>query len=171
MRLTKTSLRQQLLLWLLLPQLVFCLAGAALFLSITLHYADNAIDKRLIKSANAVAKLIQHQPQIGPELSSKIIATMDSLDDLEIFSIHDSNQRLIAGRAEIALPQTHQAQNDPFFYYQTIDGQKYRVLLQKSAAQSDRTIQIAFNLHERDIYTRNIFLSTEIGRASCRERV
>ncbi len=162
MRLTKTSLRQQLLLWLLLPQLVFCLAGAALFLSITLHYADNAIDKRLIKSANAVAKLIQHQAQISPELSSKIIATIDSLDDLEIFAIHDGNQRLIAGRADLVMPQMDQAPSDPFFYYQTIDGQEYRVLMQNDVAQSSKTLQIAFNLHERDIYTRNIFLSTAI---------
>lgn len=53
------SLRRQLTLWLLLPQLVLWLAAAALAYTMTLRYTDEVIDRTLAKSSRALARQVK----------------------------------------------------------------------------------------------------------------
>ena len=53
------SLKRQLLLWLLLPQLVLWLVGGALAYRIALNYAEKAIDQSLMQSVHALTRQIK----------------------------------------------------------------------------------------------------------------
>ena len=50
------SLRRQLLMWLLLPQLVLWLAAAFLAYNMALAYTNEVIDRTLAKSSSALAR-------------------------------------------------------------------------------------------------------------------
>ena len=53
------SLRRQLLLWLLLPQLVLWAGGGVLAYRIALSYAEKAIDQSLTQSVRALARQVK----------------------------------------------------------------------------------------------------------------
>ena len=53
------SLRRQLTLWLLLPQLVLWLAAAALAYTMALRYTDEVIDRTLARSSRALARQVK----------------------------------------------------------------------------------------------------------------
>ena len=53
------SLRRQLLIWLLLPQLVLWLVGGALAYRIALNYAEKALDQSLLQSVKSLARQIK----------------------------------------------------------------------------------------------------------------
>lgn len=53
------SLKRQLLLWLLLPQLVLLLVGGALAYRVALNYAEKAIDQSLTQSVRALARQVK----------------------------------------------------------------------------------------------------------------
>ena len=55
----RLSLRRQLLLWLLLPQLVLWLAGGVLAWRVALSYAEKAIDQSLTQSVRALARQVK----------------------------------------------------------------------------------------------------------------
>jgi two-component system, OmpR family, sensor histidine kinase TctE len=56
---TKLSLKRQLLLWLLLPQLFLWLVGGTLSYRIALSYADKAIDQSLTQSLRSLARQVK----------------------------------------------------------------------------------------------------------------
>ena len=53
------SLKRQLLLWLLLPQLLLWLVGGALTYRITLSYAEKGIDQSLTQSVRSLARQVK----------------------------------------------------------------------------------------------------------------
>ena len=53
------SLRRQLLIWLLLPQLVLWLVGGAMAYRIALNYAEKALDQSLLQSVKSLARQIK----------------------------------------------------------------------------------------------------------------
>ena len=53
------SLKRQLLLWLLLPQLVLFLVGGALAYRVALKYAEKAIDQSLTQSVRSLARQVK----------------------------------------------------------------------------------------------------------------
>ena len=53
------SLKRQLLLWLLLPQLVLWLMGGVLAFRVALIYAEKAIDQSLTQSVRALARQVK----------------------------------------------------------------------------------------------------------------
>src|SRR5262245_39625639 len=55
----KSSLKRQLLLWLLSPQVVLWLAGAVLSYLVATHYANVVIDSSLLQTARAIAKQVK----------------------------------------------------------------------------------------------------------------
>ena len=56
---TRLSLRRQLLLWLLLPQLVLWAGGGLLAYRIALSYAEKGIDQSLTQSVRALARQVK----------------------------------------------------------------------------------------------------------------
>jgi two-component system sensor histidine kinase TctE len=53
------SLKRQLLVWLLLPQLVLWLMGGALAFRVALLYAEKAIDQSLTQSVRSLARQVK----------------------------------------------------------------------------------------------------------------
>lgn len=165
---TKTSLRQQLLLWLLLPQLVYCLAGAVLFFSVTLFYANRVIDARLAETAETLAHLSKM-----PSIDVKQLAPMIvQATDYRIYSISKKNGDVLNGSPELnLLPEQYltEIQNStiPFFFDAEINDESFRVVaLQSKVANAESVvIQVAFNLKMRNLYARQILISTSLPLA------
>ena len=158
---TKTSLRQHLLLWLLLPQLVFCLAGAALFFFVTLHFANNAINSKMRSVTQSMSRLAEKHGSNSERLNERI-ANVD--DDTErLFAITSSSGQILAGSHELSNSRNADSRSD-VYYDAHINGKPYRVLQVSANLQRD-TLQVAFHLAARDAYTRNILLSTAIPLA------
>jgi two-component system sensor histidine kinase TctE len=56
---TSFSLRRQLLVWLLVPQLVLWLVGGALAFRVALTYAEKTIDQSLTQSVRSLARQVK----------------------------------------------------------------------------------------------------------------
>ncbi len=165
MPIIKTSLRQQLLLWLLLPQIVYCLAGAVLFFSITLYYANRVIDTRLAESVESLSQLANTKELDFSALAPMIIQQTD----YRFYSITSQDGKVLQGRPKLALPTDEYrtkilASNIPFFYDRKINDTQFRVAALKivSPQHEPRLLQVAFNLELRNQYAWQIFLSTAL---------
>ena len=127
------SLKRQLLLWLLLPQLVLFLVGGALAYRIALKYAEKAIDQSLTQSVRSLARQIK---PIGSGLlidfprAAQDIIEQDPKDRVSYMvssppgSFLLGNGRLPGPADEQQLP-THEA----LLYNARVDGKPMRVAL------------------------------------------
>ncbi len=165
---TKTSLRQQLLLWLLLPQLVYCLAGAVLFFSVTLFYANRVIDSRLAETAESLSHLSKIQ-----NADVKLLAPMLIQETANRFySISNADSKVLNGKQELAKPPEEylaeiKSNTGPVFFDTEINGEVFRVAALNSISSRGESvlIQIAFNLNLRNLYARQILISTALPLA------
>ncbi|MGL4996192.1 MAG: sensor histidine kinase [Deefgea sp.] len=165
---TKTSLRQQLLLWLLLPQLVYCLAGAVLFFSVTLFYANRVIDSRLAEAAESLAQLSK-----TPHVDITLLAPMLVQEtDFRFYSISQKNGNVLHGKQQLKTPSAQylaqiNSSTGPFFFDAEINGEQFRIaaINSSSASTEPALIQVAFNLNLRNLYARQILISTALPLA------
>ncbi|WP_255573661.1 sensor histidine kinase [Deefgea tanakiae] len=165
---TKTSLRQQLLLWLLLPQLVYCLAGAVLFFSVTLFYANRVIDSRLAETAEALSELSQTQ---GTDLDALAPIVVQETA-FRFYSISNKNGDVLHGNLSLKAPTDEYVQeiyssSAPSFFDTTINNEAFRVaaINTQFANKEPVLIQVAFNLNLRNLYARQILISTALPLA------
>ncbi len=125
----KSSLRRQLLLWLLIPQLVFWLLGAALSYRVALHYANNLIDQNLQQSARALAALVRpDSPYPSAELSknaSTLLADFDS--NTTYYSANLTPGNFLFGNRKFSLPN-YGAGPQRVFYTERVDGNSLRAI-------------------------------------------
>lgn len=127
------SLKRQLLLWLLLPQLVLFLVGGALAYRVALKYAEKAIDQSLTQSVRSLARQVK---PIGSGLlidfprAARDIIEQDPEDRVSYMvssppgSFLLGNGRLPGPTEEQPLP-THEA----LLYNAQVDGKSMRVAL------------------------------------------
>ena len=127
------SLKRQLLLWLLLPQLVLFLVGGALAYRIALSYAEKAIDQSLTQSVRSLARQVK---PIGSGLlidfprAAQDIIEQDPKDRVSYMvssppgSFLLGNGKLPGPAQELQLP-THEA----LLYNAQVDGKPMRVAL------------------------------------------
>ena len=124
------SLRRQLLLWLLLPQLVLWAGGGALAYRIALSYAEKGIDQSLTQSVRALAR------QVKPIGSGLLIdfprAAQDVLEqdpnDRVSYTVSSPPGKFLLGNQ--SLPQPDSVPSDPegpFLYRTVLDGKALRV--------------------------------------------
>jgi two-component system, OmpR family, sensor histidine kinase TctE len=124
------SLRRQLLLWLLLPQLVLWAGGGALAYRIALSYAEKGIDQSLTQSVRALAR------QVKPIGSGLLIdfprAAQDVLEqdpnDRVSYTVSSPPGKFLLGNQ--SLPQPDSVPSDPegpFLYRTELDGKALRV--------------------------------------------
>ena len=165
---TKTSLRQQLLLWLLLPQLVYCLAGAVLFFSVTLYYANHVIDTRLAETTASLSQLSQTH-NIALAQLAPIIAQETAY---RLYSISATNGDVLHGNKDLTSPTAEylakiNASTSPFFFDTKIKTEQFRVaaINAHSASGEPLLIQAAFNLNLRNLYIKQILISTALPLA------
>ena len=149
------SLKRQLLLWLLLPQLVLFLVGGALAYRIASNYAEKAIDQSLTQSVRALARQVK---PIGSGLlidfprAAQDIIEQDPQDRVSYMvssppgSFLLGNDRLPGPPARAVIPAT-----GAFLYNTQIDGKPMRVALLEveygeSSAPQRMRVQVANSL-------------------------
>lgn len=137
---TRPSLRRQLLLWLLLPQLVLWAVGGLLAYRIALSYAEKAIDQSLTQSVRALAR------QVKPVGSGLLIdfprAAQDVLeadpDDRVSYMVSSPPGSFLLGNRRLPQPDTALPPGEPRLYQGVLEGQPLRIVaLDVSYGDSD----------------------------------
>jgi two-component system sensor histidine kinase TctE len=127
------SLKRQLLLWLLLPQLVLLLVGGALAYRIALNYAEKAIDQSLTQSVRSLARQVK---PIGSGLlidfprAAQDIIEQDPTDKVSYMVSAPPGQFLL-GNAKLPGPSVAliSTTSEALLYNTTIDSKPMRVAL------------------------------------------
>ena len=123
------SLRRQLLIWLLLPQLVLWAGGGLLAYRIALSYAEKGIDQSLTQSVRALAR------QVKPIGSGLLIdfprAAQDVLeqdpDDRIMYMVSAPPDGFLLGNRRLPLPPVAPVvPGEPLLYSATFDGKPMR---------------------------------------------
>ena len=123
------SLRRQLLIWLLLPQLVLWAGGGLLAYRIALSYAEKGIDQSLTQSVRALAR------QVKPIGSGLLIdfprAAQDVLeqdpDDRIVYMVSAPPDGFLLGNQRLPQPTiVSAAPGEPLLYSATFDGKPMR---------------------------------------------
>ena len=128
---TRLSLRRQLLLWLLLPQLVLWAGGGLLAYGIALSYAEKAIDQSLTQSVRALARQVK---PIGSGLlidfprAAQDVLEQDPKDRISYMVSSPPGQFLLGNQT---LPQPEEGMvgtEGPLLYAAEIDGKPLRIV-------------------------------------------
>lgn len=123
------SLRRQLLLWLLLPQLVLWAGGGLLAYRFALTYAEKGIDQSLTQSVRSLAR------QVKPVGSGLLVdfprAAQDVLeadpDDRVSYMVSSPPGQFLLGNERLPQPDTPpMATGEPLLYTAAIDGKPMR---------------------------------------------
>jgi two-component system sensor histidine kinase TctE len=127
------SLKRQLLLWLLLPQLLLWLAGGALTYRIALSYAEKGIDQSLTQSVRSLAR------QVKPVGSGLLIdfprAAQDIIEedptDRVSYMVSSPPGRFLLGNGKLPDPPGPETEvtGEPLIYNTAVDGKLMRVAL------------------------------------------
>ena len=126
------SLRRQLLLWLLLPQLVLWAGGGLLAYRMALSYAEKGIDQSLTQSVRALAR------QVKPIGSGLLIdfprAAQDVLeqdpDDRITYMVSSPPGKFLLGNGQLPPPSTQASPQpgEPLLYKTELDGKPLRIV-------------------------------------------
>ncbi|MDG5975587.1 periplasmic sensor signal transduction histidine kinase [Hydrogenophaga taeniospiralis CCUG 15921] len=128
---SRLSLRRQLLLWLLLPQLVLWAGGGLLAYRFALTYAEKGIDQSLTQSVRALAR------QVKPIGSGLLIdfprAAQDVLEqdpkDRISYMVSSPPGRFLLGNQHLPPPPTAPSgENEPLFYDGLLEGKPLRIV-------------------------------------------
>jgi two-component system, OmpR family, sensor histidine kinase TctE len=153
------SLRRQLLLWLLLPQLVLWLVAGVLGYRIALNYAEKGVDQSLSQTVRSLAR------QVKPLGSGLLIdfprAAQDILEqdpnDRVSYMVSSPPGRFVLGNGQ--LPQPPQgvtaASTEPQLYQANVDGKPVRVAMLEldygdEASPQRLRVQVAKSLAVQD---------------------
>jgi len=124
------SLRRQLLLWLLLPQLVLWSVGGLLTYRIAMAYAEKGIDQSLTQSVRALAR------QVKPLGSGLLIdfpkAAQDILEqdpsDRVSYTVTSPPGQFLLGNVTLPQPAVAMVLNAPLLYGAALDDQPMRIV-------------------------------------------
>ena len=127
------SLKRQLLLWLLLPQLVLWLVGGVLAYRIALNYAEKGIDQSLTQSVRSLAR------QVKPMGSGLLVdfprAAQDIIeqdpDDRVSYMVSSPPGQFVLGNSRLPDPKLGDSvqAGEPLLYDATLDSKPMRVAL------------------------------------------
>ncbi|MEP6588546.1 MAG: sensor histidine kinase N-terminal domain-containing protein [Polaromonas sp.] len=124
------SLRRQLLLWLLLPQLVLWLGGGALTYRIALNYAEKGLDQSLSQSVRSLARQIKPMGSgllVDFPKAAQAILEEDPLDRVS-YMVSSPPGKFLIGNREIAAPPPAHAPGTLVFYRMEIAGKPMRAV-------------------------------------------
>lgn len=126
-----TSLKRQLLVWLMLPMLVIMPIAAVFQYQQTLEPAKREIDRQLGDFAIAIASFIKVDGnkvrfEMSPE--TEHLLRTDQLDT-EFFLVVDSNGKAIAGDESLNTPENDVAAGELQYVDRVIGGQKMRMMI------------------------------------------
>lgn len=128
---TGLSLRRQLLLWLLLPQLVLWAGGGLLAYRFALSYAEKGIDQSLTQSVRALARQVK---PIGSGLlidfpkAAQDVLEQDPKDRLS-YMVSSPPGKFVLGNQKLPQPEMSSQQADtPLLYRGSVDGKPLRIV-------------------------------------------
>lgn len=127
------SLKRQLLLWLLLPQLILWLVGGALAYRIALSYAEKGIDQSLTQSVRSLARQVK---PIGSGLlidfprAAQDIIEQDPQDRVS-YLVSSPPGSFLLGNGRLPGPpqRVNPVPGEPLLYNAVVDGKPMRVAL------------------------------------------
>lgn len=125
------SLRRQLLLWLLLPQLVLWAGGGLLAYRIALSYAEKAIDQSLTQSVRALGRQVK---PIGSGLlvdfprAAQDVLEQDPKDKLSYMVSSPPGRFLLGNQQMPQPPQSPPLAGEPVLYRALVDGKPQRIV-------------------------------------------
>ncbi|MGQ5523868.1 sensor histidine kinase [Chitinimonas sp. PSY-7] len=163
------SLRRQLLIWLLLPQLVLWLTAAFITYSVALRYANEVIDRSLAGSSRALARLVKPLGEglyIDFPRAAREILEEDPSDRLYYTVSTPPGAFILGEKAVPAAPASlGRAYNQPYFYDGVMNGKAVRVAalyLPVGSAKHPQAmlVQVAKSTALRTQLAREIFVDT-----------
>ena len=125
------SLRRQLLLWLLLPQLVLWAGGGLLAYRIALSYTEKAIDQSLTQSVRALGRQVK---PIGSGLlvdfprAAQDVLEQDPKDKLSYMVSSPPGSFLLGNQQMPQPPQSPPLAGEPVLYRALVDGKPQRIV-------------------------------------------
>lgn len=128
---SRLSLRRQLLLWLLLPQLVLWAGGGLLAYRFALTYAEKGIDQSLTQSVRALARQVK---PIGSGLlidfprAAQDVLEQDPKDRISYMVSSPPGQFLLGNQHLPPPPTAPSGENEPLFYGGLLDGKPLRIV-------------------------------------------
>lgn len=161
------SLRRQLLIWLLLPQLVLWLTAAAIAYSVALRYANEVIDRSLAGSSRALARLVKPLGEglyIDFPRAAREVLEEDPSDRL-YYMVSTPPGEFILGEKDV--PPTprklQRAFNQPYFYDGVLRGKAVRVAalylpIGNANRPQSMLVQVAKSTALRTELARDIFI-------------
>ncbi|GHD58516.1 sensor histidine kinase [Jeongeupia chitinilytica] len=163
----KVSLKRQLLLWLLIPQIVLWLAGAALYYNVATHYANAITDNSLQQTAQAIARQVRpfDDGLIVDFPRAAQLLLEEGPDDKLFYTVSTLPGGMILGNRRLPSPPSAPAANNPLFYNTVQDGEPIRVLsIYYPLNRPDHWlhVQVGKNLQKRSQMSREILLATGI---------
>jgi len=160
----RPSLRRELLLWLLLPLLLFVPLAAALLYGITVRPALDSLDRALTGSAVALSDLlVQRDGTVSLPLSeqtSRVLLT-DPFDTVR-YAASDRAGRLLAGDVELAALRQNLTVGEHQFFDATLHGRAVRVAALGAACgqppgAAGCPVLVAESVSKRDAAQRAVF--------------
>ena len=127
----RLSLRRQLLLWLLVPQLILWAGGGLLAYRFALSYVEKGIDQSLTQSVRALARQVK---PIGSGLlidfpkAAQDVLEQDPKDRLS-YMVSSPPGQFVLGNQRLPQPETiNQNAGEPVLYRDLVDGKPLRIV-------------------------------------------
>ena len=160
MKAPTSSIRKQLLIWLLVPILVLWMIGASVTYGLAIAFATDAYDQSLLDSVHSIAsRIVVKEGKIVVDLPPIALDILkDNLKDRLYYKVVDRHGHAIAGDAEFEPGEFGQREEEdsriPDFHYSRLDGEEVRVASvfysAPSSAGEPVNIMVAQTLHGRE---------------------
>ncbi len=165
----RLSLRRQLLLWLLLPQLVLWLAAIFVAYTVALRYANIAIDQSLLQSSRALARQVK---PLGnglfidfPKAAQQILE--EEPEDRVYYKVSTPPGQFILGNNNLPPPPRSDKPelNHPYYYDGRFNGSKIRIAalylsIGTPAMPQTMLVQVAKGIAVRERLAHDILVDT-----------
>ncbi len=162
-----SSIRKQLLLWLLIPLVCLCTVSSLVAYRLAETFANQSYDLLLVESAESIMSRLSRN-EAGIVVADLPIAAQAILRhngrDRFFYQIADSQGHRLTGDAVLPLPANVDVKG-PRFRYGTVQGTQVRICrlaVQIAPSTDDIWIQVAETLHSRHWLLQQIFLSIMI---------
>lgn len=157
-----SSIRRQLLAWLLIPLCGLCLCASAVAYQMAAAFASDAYDGQLVNSAAAVAARLRFDGvQVSVDLppAAQAILRHNSNDKL-YYQVLELDGTRISGDAVLPKPQSNLESDKPVFRYSDLDGEQIRIarirVIPPHAYDRPVFVQVAETLNGRKNLTHRI---------------
>ncbi len=153
------SLRQKLLVWLLLPLLFLWLIGAVIAYHLATKFSNIAYDRSLADFTRDISQQItvaDGRPRLDLPRAAVEMLLADEYDRI-YFKVSDLSGRLIAGEPGLPMPDTPVTFGSPIMHYGSVRGHRLRIASRYFDVEGQTVlVQIAETLHKQAILQREI---------------